>query len=289
MLMASGADGNLSYQLQIGIWNPMEPVILILAVVSVLLAFWSCLPELWVLCRRPKIQNGFVGSPEEVAAGDCRHEVDEDLVEELAALRCQPVGLFWEKMKFGRIFHELVFANAKEPGFAILYPNRQIGPRRASFLTVFTSGAVVFTKNYSGGLEAHEDDFIAGGLKPPAPPLEPVAEADAPPRQAPPSESPPKKAPPKDAHGPAHTALLHVATLMLAALFSTGDYPPALIFLAAGLCLAVIVRWFKGPGSEPEPEPVAVTPASDDRAHRSNCQSDSACARPERRAAIVPL
>jgi hypothetical protein len=36
-------------------------------------------------------------------------------------------------------------------------------PRRGSFLTVFETGGVVFTKNYCGGVEVEEDDFLASG------------------------------------------------------------------------------------------------------------------------------
>jgi hypothetical protein len=36
-------------------------------------------------------------------------------------------------------------------------------PRRGSFLTVFETGGVVFTKNYCGGVEVQEADFLATG------------------------------------------------------------------------------------------------------------------------------
>jgi hypothetical protein len=62
-----------------------------------------------------------------------------------------------------RRFEEFVFTRPKENCFGILYPNDQIMPRRASFFTVFETGGVVFTKNYSGGVEIQERDFLATG------------------------------------------------------------------------------------------------------------------------------
>lgn len=147
----------------------MESVAIGLLIVSLLLAAWLCLPEIIVLCGWPCICNGFDGGPKDVTASRCP-DVDEDLFEEFADLGFEPVGIYWEKTRFGRTFHELVFANSAHPGFGMLYPNNQIGPRRAAFLTVFTDGAVVFTKNYQGGVEADEEDFCAGvpGKPPPS-------------------------------------------------------------------------------------------------------------------------
>jgi hypothetical protein len=59
----------------------------------------------------------------------------------------------------------------------MLYPNSQIMPRRASFMTVFTSGAVAFTKNYRGGVESVADDFHASGLGPAVVPQEEAPKA----------------------------------------------------------------------------------------------------------------
>jgi hypothetical protein len=151
-------------------------VTLVLAVGSVLLAGWLCLPQLLNLERGPKIQNGFDGGPEE-AGRYWLHEIDEELRDEIGRLGFQPVGVYWEKADLGRTFHEYVFAGPANPGFAILYPNSQIMPRRAAFLTVFTSGAVVFTKNYKGGLEAEENDFLATA---PGQPVPGTQEPDAP-------------------------------------------------------------------------------------------------------------
>jgi hypothetical protein len=38
-------------------------------------------------------------------------------------------------------------------------------PRRGSFLTVFETGGVVFTKNYCGGVEVQDEDFLATGAR----------------------------------------------------------------------------------------------------------------------------
>ncbi len=139
----------------------MEPIAIGLLIASLLLAAWLCLPEVIVLCRWPCISTGFDGGPKEATASRCP-DVDEDLFEEFAELGFEPVGVYWERAPFGRTFRELIFAHRDHPGFGMLYPNNQIGPRRAAFLTVFTDGAVVFTKNYQGGVEADEEDFWAG-------------------------------------------------------------------------------------------------------------------------------
>src|SRR5262249_3414244 len=62
----------------------------------------------------------------------------------------------------GRTFLEFVFASRAHRCFAMLSPRDQLMPRRATLLTVFTDGAVVFTKNYRGGIEADEAEFFAG-------------------------------------------------------------------------------------------------------------------------------
>src|SRR5205807_6416931 len=62
-------------------------------------------------------------------------------------------------------FEEFVFHRPGEKCFGILYPNNQIMPRRGSFLTVFETGGVAFTKNYSGGVQVQEGDFLAVGAR----------------------------------------------------------------------------------------------------------------------------
>src|ERR1700733_13841933 len=105
----------------------MEPITSGLLIVSLLLAAWMCLPEVIVLCTWPCIRNGFEGGPREATARRCP-DVDEDMFEEFAELGFEPVGVYWEEIRSGRTFRELIFAHPDHPGFGILYPNNQIGP-----------------------------------------------------------------------------------------------------------------------------------------------------------------
>jgi hypothetical protein len=139
----------------------LNEIDLLLPPAALLLAAWLCLPELLILWRGPHIENGFRGGSEEVTPY-WLHEIDQDLYDQLTAQGFQPVGRYWEKAQLTRTFDEFVFAGPQVPGFGMLYPNSQILPRRAAFLTVFTSGAVLFTKNYSRGLEAEAEEFVAG-------------------------------------------------------------------------------------------------------------------------------
>src|SRR5262249_27366873 len=165
------------------------------------------------------------------------HDIDEDLYQKLAALGFGPVGVYWEKVKIHRTFQEFVFARPGEPGFAMLYPNHQIMPRRATFLTVFTSGAVVFTKNYQGGLEAEVDDFLAG--VPGKPPV-PLVDCQ-----------------PKDQQPPAFLSLFHLAATVVGLLFAVGGFRyhwSIGILVGLGTIVALVVsKTIQGPQETPAP------------------------------------
>jgi len=217
--------------------NPDSLLALLLPVASVLLAAWLCLPELLMLLRGIRIQNGFTEGPEEVTRW-WLHDLDEDLCRQVAGLGFQPVGIYWEKTPLGRLFHEFVFASPEDPGFAMLYPNKQILPRRATFMTVFTSGAVVFTKNYQGGVEVEEDDFLAGLAGQPLPP-------------------PPTEAQPEARRQSGSAFLFHLALGVVVGLLSFVEFENqalAWTILGGGVVL-VLAIWmcFQAPQEKPVP------------------------------------
>jgi hypothetical protein len=212
----------------------LATILLLLPVVSLLLAAWLCLPQVVILWRGARLEHGFLGGPEDVAPY-WLHEIDEDLFDQLTALGFRPVGRYWEKVQLSRTFDEFVFASPEVPGFGMLYRNSQIMPRRAAFMTVFTSGAVVFTKNYQGGLEAETEDFIAGVPgKPPLPPVE-----------APRPEQPLS----------ARHVVIHLAGALVAGLLSFGAFEEQMgVWVGAGLAafaVWLLSRAFANPPEEP--------------------------------------
>jgi hypothetical protein len=150
---------------------PQDTITLALAILSAVILIWLLLPNILVVLGVISLKNGFSGGPEDA---NCYwpSRLDDDLYQEMLALGFQPEGTCWEQLPFSRRFEEFVFTRPGEKCFGILCPNDQIMPRRASFLTVFETGGVVFTKNYSGGVEAQEGDFLAtGALTAPEPVL----------------------------------------------------------------------------------------------------------------------
>jgi hypothetical protein len=137
---------------------------LVLAIVSVLIVIWLLLPNILAILGRNPLQNGMAGGSED-ADLYWPTKLDGDLYQEMLALGFKPLGTYWEQMPLKRRFEEFVFHRPGEKCFGLLYPNDQIMPRRASFLTVFESGGVAFTKNYSGGVEVQEGDFLAVGAQ----------------------------------------------------------------------------------------------------------------------------
>jgi hypothetical protein len=141
---------------------PQDTITLALAILSIVILIRLLLSDVFAVLGLDTLKNGFSGGPED-ANSYWPTKLDDDLYQDMLALGFQPVGTYWEHVPFMRRFEEFVFTRPKENCFGILYPNDQIMPRRASFFTVFHSGGVVFTKNYSGGVEIQERDFLATG------------------------------------------------------------------------------------------------------------------------------
>jgi hypothetical protein len=143
---------------------PQDTTGLALAIASTLIVIWLLLPNILVVVGLVKLRNGLAGGPQD-ANGYCTSRIDDDMYREMLALGFQPEGIYWEQMPFWRRFEEFVFTRRGEQCFGVLYPNDQIMPRRGSFITVFETGGVVYTKNYHGGVEIQEDDFLATGAQ----------------------------------------------------------------------------------------------------------------------------
>jgi hypothetical protein len=150
-----------------------DTITLALAILSTLILIRLLLPNIFAVLGLTPLKNGFAGGPED-ANSYWPSKIDDDLYKEMLALGFQPEGTYWEQLPFTRRFEEFVFTRPGEKCFGLLYPNDQIMPRRGSFLTVFETGGVVFTKNYCGGVEVQESDFLAtGGRTDPARDLPP--------------------------------------------------------------------------------------------------------------------
>jgi hypothetical protein len=159
---------------------PQDPITLALAIVSTLVLIRLLLPNILIIVGLVPLRNGFAGGPED-ANSYWPGKIDDDLYREMLALGFRPEGTFWEQMPFSRRYEEFVFTRPGEKCFGILYPDNQIMPRRSSFLTVFETGGVVYTKNYCGGAEAQEGDFLATGPRTePVRDLQPQAPAASP-------------------------------------------------------------------------------------------------------------
>ena len=141
----------------------MEPLTVVVAVLAVLIAIWLCRGQILTAQGTIHLQNGFEGGADDVAL-HLLPKLDESHFKELTALGFRPLGIYWETMPGKRRFLEYVFVQDGENCFGIIYPTDQIMPRRASFLTVFPTGGVVFTKNNFGGLAVQEGNFIAGSV-----------------------------------------------------------------------------------------------------------------------------
>jgi hypothetical protein len=156
--------------------GPQDTITLALAILSTVIVIRLLLPNIFAVLGLITLQNGMAGGSED-ADSYWPSRIDEDLYREMVALGFRPVGTNWEQLPFTRRFEQFVFARPGESCFGVLYPNDQIMPRRGSFFTVFETGGVVFTKNYCGGVEVQEGDFLATGagpaparLPPPPPP-----------------------------------------------------------------------------------------------------------------------
>ncbi len=134
----------------------------LLAILSAFVLIRLLLPNVLAVFGLSPLKNGFRGWLED-ANSYWPTRIDDDLYQEMLALGFQPIGTAWEQLPFTRRFEEFVFMRPEEKCFGLLYPNDQIMPRRGSFMTVFETGGVVFTKNYCGGVEVQEGDFLAMG------------------------------------------------------------------------------------------------------------------------------
>jgi hypothetical protein len=141
-----------------------DTITLAVAILSTLILIRLLLPDLLAVVGLGTLKNGFAGGPDD-AYNDWPSRIDDDVYQEMLALGFDPVGTCWEQFPFTRRFESFVFARPGEKCFGVLYPNDQIMPRRGSFLTVFETGGVVFTKNYCGGVEVEESDFLATGAQ----------------------------------------------------------------------------------------------------------------------------
>lgn len=135
----------------------------LLQVVSVGFAVWLCLPDVLYLLGLTRIRRGIESGPEEVSL-DQVQGVPEEMALELNQLGYTFAGVYWENLPAHKTFREFVFVSKKGDGYASVYRLWYNDPPRVAFLTMFASGAIVFTQNYQGGMEANEDTLRAGGL-----------------------------------------------------------------------------------------------------------------------------
>jgi hypothetical protein len=140
-------------------------VTLLVGLASIAFAVWLCLPDVLFLLGLSRIHRGVIGGPETVDVGTMG-SVSEELFFELHALGFSPAGAFWEMLPAHKMFREDVFVRARADCFARAYRLWKNDPPRASFLTVFSDGSIVNTKNYWGGLEVNEETIWAGGIGP---------------------------------------------------------------------------------------------------------------------------
>jgi len=211
----------------------MENAVTYLQLVSLLLALWLCLPRLLVVFRQNRIHRGFEAGPEE-ASRYWLHSIDEQHYQQLAELGFKPLGIYWEKTDFGRKFLEFIYIAPGQGCFAMLYPDNQIMPRRATFMTAFDDGAIVFTKNYQGGVEGDAPTFLAGGL--PRPTENPAPES-----------LPPSPAAQTSPRWPKLLLLGLIAGLAGSYLYG-GDWSPSWGVWAAA-ALTVLLSFYKAQGS----------------------------------------
>lgn len=119
----------------------------VLQIAAAFALFWLCLPNLLHLLGLA-FHNGIAGGPSDVEPDgtDASHA---DLHRQLEALGFIPLGLYWEGMRFGKHFDELVYASEQEGCFASMFGLAH-ADHHVAFLTTFTDGAAVITKNIDG-------------------------------------------------------------------------------------------------------------------------------------------
>ena len=136
--------------------NPPDLLVLLTVVARAAAAvavIWLCLPELLALVGLA-FRNGIAGGPSDVEP-DGTDPSHEDLHRHLLALGFTPLGRYWEGWRFGRTFHELAYASVKDGCFASIF-GLAVADHHVAFLTTFTDGAAVITKNIDGVVTSAE-------------------------------------------------------------------------------------------------------------------------------------
>jgi hypothetical protein len=106
-----------------------------------------CLPELLTLLGLA-FKNGVAGGPSDVEP-DGTDACHLDFHRQLEALGFAPLGQYWEGMRFGKTFHELACGSAKDECFGMIFGLAHVD-HHVAFVTTFTDGAAVVTKNIDG-------------------------------------------------------------------------------------------------------------------------------------------
>jgi hypothetical protein len=130
-------------------------------------AFWVCLPDALFLLGLTHVRSGVLGGPEDVRC-DTSNPLTEEIAQQLDALGFVPAGLYWERLPMHKTFRGVVFVSRASDCFATVTRLWNNDTPRVSFKTAFRGIAVVFTKNYVGGMEANEETLWVGGLPPQA-------------------------------------------------------------------------------------------------------------------------
>jgi hypothetical protein len=121
---------------------------------------WLALPEVLTLLGLG-FKNGVAGGPSDVepdGTDPCRFKFHR----QLEALGFTPLGQYWEATRFGKTFHELAYASENAECFAMIFGLAQVD-HHVAFLTTFTDGAAVITKNIDG-VQASTADLRATHL-----------------------------------------------------------------------------------------------------------------------------
>jgi hypothetical protein len=126
----------------------------VLQAAAALAVFWLCLPNLLAVLGLA-FHNGIAGGPSDVEP-DGSDPCHEDLHRQLEALGFTPLGRYWEGWRFGKTFHEVAYASEQERCFASVFGLAH-ADHHVAFLTTFTDGATVITKNIDGVVMRTED------------------------------------------------------------------------------------------------------------------------------------
>jgi hypothetical protein len=140
----------------------MDVLTLVVASVALAIIIHLSMRHVMVVLGRSPLRNGFDAGPDALNP-ELVPTLDADLFNEMLELGFKPLGIYWEQVSFSKRHQEYIFVRPGENCYGNLYRSDSILPRRGSFFTVFPDGAVVFSKNYAGGVELRTDDFIAEG------------------------------------------------------------------------------------------------------------------------------